>query len=149
VGDGGGAGRRSRGVLTDQQETSYGCFASEPTDKQPARYFYLDGEDKRLVARRCGDHNWLGFALQPVTARFLGTFSKIHLLHWLYGRTGLSAQRPSVLFDPAIARLVERKILLPILRAGDRAIRVLSFHARASLCRTASCCGCIQVFTGW
>ena len=155
--------------LTDEQEQRYGRFAAEPSPAQLARYFHLDDGDRAQVQRRQGEHNRVGFALQLVTARFLGTFlpdptnvpagvlrhvvsqlgvsatpdlqlyrdgeirwdhaaairriygyrnftdppAYFHLVRWLYTRAWLSAERPSLLFDLATARLVERKVLLP------------------------------------
>ena len=59
--------------LSDDQ-AAYGRFAGPPEQAELERFFFLDDADRSFVARRRGDHNRLGLALQLGTVRYLGTF---------------------------------------------------------------------------
>jgi hypothetical protein len=60
--------------LTDEEAAAYCQYASAPSQADLERVFFLDDEDRALVGRRRGEHMKLGFALQLVTVRWLGTF---------------------------------------------------------------------------
>jgi hypothetical protein len=59
--------------LTDDEAAAYGRFVGSPSQADLERVFFLDDEDRALVGRRRGEHMKLGFALQLVTVRWLGT----------------------------------------------------------------------------
>jgi hypothetical protein len=60
--------------LTAQQIELYGRFGAVPSSEELERFFFLDDEDRKLIARRRDPGTRLGFALQLTTVRFLGTF---------------------------------------------------------------------------
>lgn len=60
--------------MTDEQATAFGSFADDPTRPELERFFFLDDEDRKLIAKRRGDHSRLGFAVQICTVRYVGLF---------------------------------------------------------------------------
>ena len=60
--------------LTDDEAAAYGRYAGAPSQAELEKIFFLDDEDRALVGRHRGPHMRLGFALQLVTARYVGLF---------------------------------------------------------------------------
>ena len=60
--------------LTDEQAARYGGFVEATSRAELDRWCFLDDADRKLIACHRGDASRLGFALQLVTVRSLGTF---------------------------------------------------------------------------
>lgn len=60
--------------LTDEQAEAYGTFTEVPTRPELERFFFLDDDDRDLIALRRTDAHRLGMALQICTVRYIGRF---------------------------------------------------------------------------
>jgi hypothetical protein len=98
-----------------------GTFLDDPTDVPPGAVAHVAHQvgvtDLSCLERyRYGDAHWdhaEEIRLRYGYRNFSDQPEHFRLVRWLYTRAWLSAERPSVLFDLATARLVERKALLP------------------------------------
>ena len=60
--------------LTDEQAAACGAFGEMPTRPELERFFFLDDDDRDLIALRRSDGHRLGMAVQIGTVRYIGTF---------------------------------------------------------------------------
>jgi hypothetical protein len=51
-----------KGFLTAKQVAACGCFDGAPSGEELERFFFLDDEDRKLIAKRRGDGSRLGSA---------------------------------------------------------------------------------------
>ena len=60
--------------LSDEQARAYGRFTGSPGRADLDRFCFLDDADLELIGKRRTDYSKMGFGLQLVTVRWLGTF---------------------------------------------------------------------------
>lgn len=97
-----------------------GTFLAEPTDVPAGVTRHVAAQlgvkAECLEGYRASDRRWdhtIQIRQRFGFRDFADPGEGLRLLRWLYARAWVSAQGPSVLFDLATARLVERKVLLP------------------------------------
>jgi hypothetical protein len=121
-----------------------GTFLAEPTD--------VPSDAVAYVAAQLGIRDvacLADYAARPTTAwehaaeirriygyrDFTDPAESFRLVRWLYTRAWLSSEQPSVLFDLATARLVERQVLLPGVSILARLVARIRERANARLYR--------------
>src|SRR5882724_10336364 len=107
-----------------------GTFLYDPGDVPPNAQQYVAhqlglAEPSTLTAYRTERTHWRH--VEDIRHRygyreFTHPIEYFRLVRWLYSRAWLSAERPSLLFDLATARLVERKVLLPGVTVLERLV---------------------------
>jgi uncharacterized protein DUF4158 len=119
-----------------------GTFLTDPTDVPPGVVMYMSRQLRiadplclsRYLDRRVTRHEHAQDIQRRYGYRdFHAPREVFRLVRWLYTRAWLSAERPSVLFDLATARLVEHKVLLPGVTVLERLVASIRDHAAARL----------------
>lgn len=83
--------------LSNEQRENYGRYSVALSPQDLARYFHLDDADHALIAKKRGNYNRFGFAVQLCTVRYLGTFLEDPLavptsvIHTLANQLGVEA----------------------------------------------------------
>ncbi|TMD59654.1 MAG: DUF4158 domain-containing protein [Chloroflexi bacterium] len=123
-----------------------GTFLSDPTDVPHNVVLQLSSQlniaDLTVLSRYregemrydhvheiMAEYGYQDFSSQPEHFRFL---------RWLYTRTWWSEERLTILFDLAMARLIDRKVLLPGVSVLERLISSAREHASQRLWRLLS-----------
>src|SRR5947209_1552197 len=121
-----------------------GTFLAEPTDVPSNAVAYVAAQLGIRDVACLAD-----YAVRPTTAwehaaeirriygyrDFTDPAESFRLVRWLYTRAWFSSEQPSVLFDLATARLVERQVLLPRVSILARLVARIRERANARLYR--------------
>lgn len=118
-----------------------GTFLADPTAVPAAVLRFVAGQcalppATDLARYRTGETRWMHRRLittQYGYREFLDQPAHFRLMRWLYARAWTGAERPSVLFDLATARLVAQKILLPGASVLARLVARVRERGRAAL----------------
>jgi hypothetical protein len=121
-----------------------GTFLADPADVPPGVVLYLarqpgiadTGGLKRYAAGEMRLDHTAEIRRHYGYRDFHQGSEAVALTRWLANRAWISAERPSVLFDLATARLVERKVLLPGVTVLARLVAQVRDKAAARLWRT-------------
>ena len=125
-----------------------GTFLTDPTDVPKvivdyvARQLGISDTDclARYLERRITRHDHASEIRNVYGYRDFTTQPEhFQLVRWLYARSWVSAERPSILFDIATSWLVDRKILLPGVTTLTRLIYQIRERAALRLWRTLAC----------
>ncbi len=120
-----------------------GAFLDDPTAVPPGVVAHLTAQlditDPSCLARyREGETRWDHTA--EIRRRygyreFVDQPGHLRFVRWLYARAWTGAERPSALFDQAVARLVANKVLLPGVTVLERLVAQVRDRAAARLWR--------------